>query len=297
MNCAIIKTGSQSIVIGSKYYRGYIPPIENKLVKITRIQDNHNEFKYSDNIKKINNYKDYYSIPDDLRFLINPGQDFYEHVKRLVEYDKMDIFDGPLQYSFIDNAGDKELLDTILDIQRKNDFSYWKSYKVITIFTKRIMESINYLHNIKICHLDIKPENIVINTYNNTFKIVDFGFASLEPFDDYLNFIHGTPGYFPKYFPNDKKEPWLPRIEALDTIKVNGVIPMRKNYKLVYKIDSYCLGRVLYYLKYMYSDNVMYTCFNREKRDGEKLDKIINSLLENDPYKRITINQCLEKCF
>ena len=72
---------------------------------------------------------------------------------------------------------------------------------------------------------------------------------------------------------------------------------MRRDFKLVYKIDSYCLGRVIHYLKYMYSDNVLYTCFNREKREGEKLDKIINSLLENDPYKRITINQCLEKYF
>jgi hypothetical protein len=63
---------------------------------------------------------------------------------------------------------------------------------------------------------------------------------------------------------------WLPKIEALDMIKVEGKIYIRKT---------------------------PYMCFNREKTDGMKLDKIINSLMEKDPYKRLTIKECLDKHF
>ena len=36
------------------------------------------------------------------------------------------------------------------------------------------MEGLNFLH-INSCHLDIKPENIMINLRDNSFKIIDFG--------------------------------------------------------------------------------------------------------------------------
>ena len=49
-------------------------------------------------------------------------------------------------------------------------------------------------------HLDIKSENIMIDTKNCTFKIIDFGFCSCEPFDEFAADPRGTPGYFPKYY-------------------------------------------------------------------------------------------------
>ena len=82
---------------------------------------------------------------------------------------------------------------------------FWRSYKDIDVFTKTMLESINYLHQKKICHLDIKPENIMINTRTRHFKIIDFGFTDVEPFNNYTSDFRGTPGYFPKYFPNEKK--------------------------------------------------------------------------------------------
>ena len=159
------------------------------------------------------------------------------------------------------------------------------------------MTGISYLHKIKICHLDLKPENIIVNTLKFEFKIVDFGFSSKEPFKDFLENIRGTPGYFPKNVSNHKIEYWLPKIDANDCIMENNSIPIVKNFKLVYGIDSYCLGRVLFFLKYIYDDNNYNWCFNCERSKGKKIDNIINDLVEPNCYKRILIEQALNKYF
>ena len=64
---------------------------------------------------------------------------------------------------------------------------------------------------------DIKPENIMVNK-KTTYKIIDFGFSSKEPFTDYINDLKGTPGYFPKQYDFDKPSDWLPQIKANDLI-------------------------------------------------------------------------------
>jgi serine/threonine protein kinase len=290
----MIKTGACSILLGNEYYGGYFPIKNNKLFKITKTKDIHNEFKYLNHIRKIRDYAKYYSIPDEIIHIISPSDKFYEHIKKLTCKYNINIFDGNLYGNYIDDAGNKDLLDTIEDLNRL-DFSLWNSYKSIFKLVKHITYGINYLHNNKICHLDIKPENIVINTYTKTFKIIDFGFSSMEPFSDFISNIRGTPGYFPKFFESEKITPWSPRINANDMIAVDGKLPIQKDFKLVYKIDSYCLGRVLYTLKYVYKMNKIYLCFNNEKKKENLLDNIISCLLENNVYERLTIEQCINK--
>jgi len=302
----LVKTGACSIVLGENHYKHFIPIKHNKLLKITKIQEFHNEFKYLNLVKKINNYSTYYSIPDEVSYLLKPSDNFYNTVKELVKSEDVNFLNGELQCFYIDNAGDKDLLETFDDIIHL-DFSFWKSYYDIFNFTKKIMEGLNYLHQNKICHLDIKPENIMVNTVTSNFKIIDFGYSSVEPFDDYVKKIKGTPGYFPKFFNIQEITgglPWLPKIEATDMYLVNGQLPMIQNRKLVYKIDSYCLGRVLFFLNYIYktnkTDDSDYSCFscfscisyfNNELES--KIDDIISSLIENDVNERLTIQECI----
>ena len=78
---------------------------------------------------------------------------------------------------------------------------------------------------------------------------------------------------------------------------MEGNPPMRMNRYLVYKIDSYCFGRVLYFLKYLYEDQKIYACYNNERKQNKKLNEIIDSLLHKDVYSRLTILQCIEKYF
>ena len=297
MTSHIVKTGSNAIIIGSGHYGNFLPIKQKKLVKITNVNTRQDDTKYLDIISSIPNYTDYYAIPDEISYILPSSEAFYNHLQMLVKGMGIDIFSGNLKCVYIDDAGNKELLDTINDIYYRNDYSFWKSYKVIIGFCTKIMNGLNFLHEKQICHLDVKPENIMVNTLNGKCKLIDFGFSSKEPFDDYIYNIKGTPGYFPTHFNKIIVTDWLPKITANDTVFVDGVLPMVKNRILVYKIDSYCFGRVLYFLKYVYDINPSYGCFNWEKNSGLKLNKIIKSLIEDDVNTRLTIKQCLDKYF
>jgi len=291
----IIKTGSSSIIIGSKFYEGHFAIKSNKLLKITKIGTNHNEFNYLDKVKKIENYKDYYAIPDEERKLIQKGSLFFNKLKLLVKDEEMSIFNTNLYVMYIDFAGSTDVLDS-LDYLSINGKSYiWKNYNSILNFSKQIICSLKYLHDNKLCHLDIKPENIMVSIKNgiSIFKLIDFGFCSEEPFENFVGYYKGTPGYYPSDLVSiEYIKPGLPKIIADDMELVNGKRKMYMNRKLVYKIDSYCLGRVINYIYYHFLENYIPICyfdFNYEKR--QKIEKIINLLIEKSSCKRITITE------
>lgn len=295
MNPNKINTGACSIVLGSGHYGTFIPEKKNKLFKVTKIIEKHNEFKYLSDVREIEGYENYFSIPDDEMHIIKSDTEFYNNLIKLTQYDNMCIFDGDLSGFYITDAGDNDMINSLADMEIYGNFNFWKSYKIIYGFMGFMLDALSFLHKKNICHLGIKPENIMVNSITNQFRIIDFGFASKEPFADYLNDIKGTPGYFPKYFNFEKPTPWLPKIEANDMIPVDGIIPFMKNHLLVYKIDSYCLGRVFYYLKRVYDLNKQYACFNMERKLGYKIDYIISLLTENDVFKRLTITECRKK--
>ena len=67
-------------------------------------------------------------------------------------------------------------------------------------------------------------------------------------------------------------------------IKANGQIPLVRNRDYVYKIDSFCLGRMLYFLTTVYdmnrSDNP--SCFVKDRKSKE-IVKRINDLTNTTP--------------
>ena len=293
-NNDILKSGSCSIVISQCYYSRYLPIKENKLVKVTKLIKSHNEFNIIDKIRNIENFSDYFVIPDEELYLLKPDDDFYIFLRKMFIEEELKIFFDNLHWFYIDYAGEKDVHDTICDLKELKDFSIWNSYKSILNFSKQILFAINFLHKHKICHLDIKPENIMV-CCKNKFKLIDFGFSSIEPFNDFVDNTRGTPGYFPKPFSFDKPTKWLPKIEANDFKLFDNEIPFKKDRKLVYKIDIYCLGRVINYFKTIFEEVNSRNCFTIlfYRKNINLLNELISLLTESDVYKRKTANECL----
>lgn len=293
MSKHIKATGSSSIILGEFYYKNFLPAKKNKLIKITYISDNHNEFKNSDIIKNIYKYSDYYIISDEECFELKYTNEFHKYVRRLMLNEQLAFINNDLQCFYIDYGGNKDLGDTINDIAKHGTDYYWKSAKKILKFINHIMLGIYFLHQNKICHLDIKVENIMVDMFRKQYKLIDFGFSSLEPFDDFVNNVRGTPGYFPRQFKNEKPTIYFPKINANDCQLINNKTKFDINRNFVYKIDSYCFGRVINVLKLTYDDHKNY-CMNIEKKTCCKIESIKDKLLMNDVHSRFTIKECLE---
>lgn len=293
----IFKTGASSIIIGSNHYEGRFPKKSGKLIKVTKILDTHNEFLNLHIVRKIPEYENYFSIPDENGLCINSKDVFYNQLKHLciLKKENMTIFYGDLFVYYINYAGSFDVHDSINYLALTNDRRVWDSVSTINKFSKHIMNGLKFLHEREVAHLDIKPENIMIEFKNGIkiFRIIDFGFSSKYPFDDFLKFTKGTPGYFPKYV-DGSNITGLPKIEANDMIFENGNFPIKLHRHLIYKIDSYCLGRILSLLFYHYKEVTTYNCFYSEKKEKIKLTNIINFLVENDVYKRKTVTEILK---
>lgn len=295
----LLTCGSSSIIMGDFHYKQFISPISNKLLKVTKSSTEHDDFKNLSIIRRITNYKSFYIIPDEDVSVVNPSDAFYKYLKTLVQQKDISIFNNvPLTTVFIDDGG-KEDLHTTINQLYENNFTLWKSYKTILEFIRQITLGIYYLHNKNICHLDIKPENIMVDRKNICFKIIDFGFSSQEPFDDFIQKHKGTPGYFPKHIKDYEITKWFPKINANDTIPVNGIIPFHQDRTLVYKIDSFEFGRTILMVVGSYECNKLYySCFHICKNYRKiKVNNIIDALTEPDIHKRKTIEYCILNYF
>lgn len=79
-------------------------------------------------------------------------------------------------------------------IKAEGSFSELKAATIV----RSILSALIYCHNLGICHLDLKPENImyVDSSPESDIKVIDFGFASQVPTEsEILNQIKGTPYY------------------------------------------------------------------------------------------------------
>ena len=77
MSSQILKTGTFSVVLSSHYFEKHVSPIGDKLLKIVKITDNHNETKNLSIIRKIPNYK---GIVPVINALLKKEKVFYSSV-------------------------------------------------------------------------------------------------------------------------------------------------------------------------------------------------------------------------
>lgn len=81
----------------------------------------------------------------------------------------------------------KEHLFLITELLKDNLYEYYKFNRekedefYFTLgrmqkITKQILEGLKYIHDLKLIHCDLKPENIMIKSYSRSeVKIIDFG--------------------------------------------------------------------------------------------------------------------------
>lgn len=131
---------------------------------------------------------------------------------------------------------------------------------------KNILNGLQYIHNNKIIHRDLKLQNIFIS-FDNKIKIGDFGLATKIYDMDYKDV--GTYGYI------------APEI-------LNGI-------EYDYRVDLYSLGIIFINIFYKFNTEMEKISFIKEIKGDNEINKIISKLLEIDPDNRISTNEILLK--
>jgi len=166
------------------------------------------------------------------------------------------------------------------------------SESMICFLSYQILEGLNYCHNCKVAHMDIKPQNIVVDDYLNT-KLIDFSisinYKNKKPNDTIKIPFKGTRFYMSSEVYNS------------DVIE----------YKDINKIDSYALGVLLF--------NIAFGCYpynlkNSDEKDIAKIKEkmkgkleikngnifssyfidFVSKLLENDINKRMSVYEAIQ---
>ena len=223
-----------------------------------------------------------------------------------------------LYYQFITNEGNYDLQFLFQKLYNDRDVGIWEknAKKKMYSFIYHMLDCLKYLHNNKIVHLDIKPENITYNeaanynlkNFGRRFKLIDFG----------LQIKNHLKGQFIKLLE-------LTDIFQSTIIEMNPgcqTNPDDWNYKghislrnpsdrrcSLYKSDIYSLGRTIHYLDYLIDDilnrpyftyNKCFPCLkdlnicikNKKKYDNENIKKLINFMIEEEIVKRFDIDFC-----
>jgi serine/threonine protein kinase len=150
----------------------------------------------------------------------------------------------------------------------------------------QVLEGLAYMHAQKICHRDIKLDNIIYNQDTKKVKIIDFGFAicSKEP----LKTMCGTPAYLaPEVLTN--REYWGPpadlwAVGVVMYVLLTGFYP--------------CKGPDEKTLHQKIKAATFAAPFNdKAQRASKNARELLKMLLEPDPDIRITAEQALAHPF
>jgi len=197
----------------------------------------------------------------------------HENIAKLIDYFQVDSLHF-LVYEYVEGKD-------LFSLFQETNFQPLIEDLVKKLFCQ-LVSAVDYLHQLGICHGDLKLENVVLDS-SGKLTLIDFGLSSFSSADDLCCLYSGTPAY------------------------VSAEILEKKPYS-GYLADVYSLGVLLYSLLYAhYPFNVMLR-FGALLRHTEHppltfedafaqhpISKIAKDLIErmlmNNPSKRITMDQ------
>lgn len=178
-------------------------------------------------------------------------------------------------------------------IDKTNKFPKIKESEIL-IYTRQIAKGLEYLHGKRICHRDIKLENILL--CNGIVKITDFGYAvkiyqKLDGSDLLVDNVIGTPYYMAPEIIRMQGYSFSVDIWALGIL----LYVMLHNNKRPFEVEDKRskqgneLRRELY-------DKILYVNFTIDQTLGitENTQKLIEDMLIKDPKLRPNIQQVLK---
>jgi len=152
------------------------------------------------------------------------------------EYETLCILDHPNIIHTYEAYETKEHYILVLELIHGDNLKEFRAKKhpsedIQLKIIEQLLESLVYLESKKICHRDIKPDNIMVmmNDGEPTIKLVDFGIA-----------IHLN-----KEYPNEKKRAGTPGYISPEVFFQDVKDPIHYNYKS----DIFSVGAVFYFLE------------------------------------------------
>ncbi|KAG5889214.1 hypothetical protein JTB14_018637 [Gonioctena quinquepunctata] len=135
------------------------------------------------------------------KFISCPKKEDRRNVER--EIDIMRALQHPRLIQIYDAFENAKVMTVILELieggelfERVIDDDFILTEKSCTIFMRQICEGVEFIHNQRILHLDMKPENILCLTKTgNRIKIIDFGLARKFDPAKKLQVLFGTPEF------------------------------------------------------------------------------------------------------
>jgi len=321
-----LRVGTFAIIVPYKLFRIFLEKgKKDELCKITDKNSMQYELAVMKKIYDIPNCLDYYTninidsvknIPSDSRFirhLLNMGND---------EITRFIYRNANLCYFFMKNEGAEDLHDIMNIIEEDGIHPFLiNPEEKFKEFVTQIIEALYYLHENKIAHLDIKPENIIYNSNSKSFKkswkLIDFGLSDYYPFNRYLKKgPYGTLHYIPCEINKDSDIyinyipiKYLPLISCNDWIyTTKGYIHYEKyyngkniNYTNIYKTDVYALGITIkcIYQCLLNCSQIPQWSTNTNKMNSfhTNTEELIRCMVYSDINRRLTTKEVMKLAF
>ena len=261
-------------------FKGYSLDDDSKKIFAIKIFKE-NAKKYFDKEILINKY-----LPPEIFVPIykyGEGLIFFEKgISENVDFHIFEKYKGKIFYEIEELAENGELFDYIYELRQ--GFSEKISAKIFT----KILKSVKILHDNRIVHCDIKPENIIVGN-DFSVKLIDFGFSEILGKDNFIYEYKGS-GIYESPEIRNKNMNGYDGIKS-DIFSLGVLLFVITVARFPFEISSYSDRKYRLIMTKKYGD---FWCYFQQYNLSNEFKDLINHLICYDPSERYSIEEILE---